>query len=368
MAAPRRQGRRRRRCDRRLPRAGQRLPVARSASSSRSGLTSRIHRLLGIGFALLILPVSLGTTRRHHAAERARCGRRRWRACSTPRCATPSTRRRARSCSCRCPAELKYRAKPFIDVTMDRFAKGIGALLVARADQAVGPRPRLAAAQLRQPGRLRRCGSSRRSRPHGLHRRLPPAASSSRTSSRETCGSTTADSSTIETLVAELAASRRARACVYAIDLLESLDKRNLITPLLLYHESPKVRARALTALAGGAARSGREMALGRPADARRREHRGAARRPSARWPTLGGEAQTDLVRPYLDDANPRIAATAAAALAGSSKDEDRELAERTLTRLSGATRATAARRGARWRSPCGRSAIRAPACCWCRC
>ena len=28
------------------------------------------------------------------------------------------------------PAELKYRAKPFIDVTMDRFAKGMGALLI----------------------------------------------------------------------------------------------------------------------------------------------------------------------------------------------------------------------------------------------
>ena len=43
-------------------------------------------------------------------------------------------------------------------------------------------------------------------------------------------------------------------------------------------------------------------------------------------------------MRPYLDDANPRIAATAAAVLAGSSKDEDRELAERTLSRLSGAS------------------------------
>ena len=39
-------------------------------------------------------------------------------------------------------------------------------------------------------------------------------------------------------------------ASLYAIDVLESLDKRNLVTPLLLYHESPRVRARALTALA----------------------------------------------------------------------------------------------------------------------
>ena len=39
-------------------------------------------------------------------------------------------------------------------------------------------------------------------------------------------------------------------SCVlYAIDMLEALDKRNLITPLLLHHESARVRARALLTL-----------------------------------------------------------------------------------------------------------------------
>ena len=152
----------------------------------------------------------------------------------------------------------------------------------------------------------------------------------------ETVRLTTADASTIETLVAELADPDEARVR-YAIDVLESLDKRNLITPLLLYHESPKVRARALTALSAAPRevaakwRSGVQRMLGDESP----EVRAAAVGALA---TLGGEAQTDLVRPYLDDANPRIAATAAAVLAGSSKDEDRELAERTLTRLSGAT------------------------------
>ena len=28
------------------------------------------------------------------------------------------------------PADLKYRAKPFVDVTVDRFAKALGALLL----------------------------------------------------------------------------------------------------------------------------------------------------------------------------------------------------------------------------------------------
>ena len=54
--------------------------------------------------------------------------------------------------------------------------------------------------------------------------------------------------STVETLVQELAHPEPARV-IYAIDVLESLDKRNLVTPLLLYHESPKVRRRALAAL-----------------------------------------------------------------------------------------------------------------------
>jgi hypothetical protein len=61
-----------------------------------------------------------------------------------------------------------------------------------------------------------------------------------------------ADLSTVETLIEELAHPDEQQV-LYAMDVLESLDKRNLITPLLLSHESPAVRARALLAL--GAAR-----------------------------------------------------------------------------------------------------------------
>ena len=77
--------------------------------------TSSIHRYLGIGFALMILPVNLGTPA-CHAAERRALGARRSRACSISRCATPSTRPRAKSCFCRCRG-LKLKAKPFVDVT-----------------------------------------------------------------------------------------------------------------------------------------------------------------------------------------------------------------------------------------------------------
>ena len=152
-----------------------------------------------------------------------------------------------------------------------------------------------------------------------------------------------ADASTIETLVAELADPDEARVR-YAIDVLESLDKRNLITPLLLYHESAKVRARALTALSAAPRevaakwRSGVQRMLGDESA----EVRAAAVGALA---VLGGEAETDLVRPYLEDANPRIAATAAVVLAGSASEADRALAEQTLARLSAASAGRSASR-----------------------
>ena len=258
---------------------------------------------------------------------------------------------------------MKRQAKPFVDVTVDRTAKGIGGLLALVLIAPWGLNS-TGSASATPAWPSAGCGSSPRSRPSSGYINAFRQGLARGDVEPETLRLPTADASTIETLVAELADPDEARVR-YAIDVLESLDKRNLITPLLLYHESPKVRARALTALSAAPRevaakwRAGVQRMLGDESA----EVRAAAVGALA---TLGGEAQTDLVRPYLDDANPRIAATAAAVLAGSSKDEDRELAERTLTRLP-ARPATAARRGARWRSPCGRSAIRAPACCWCR-
>ena len=147
-------------------------------------LTSKIHRYLGIGFALMILPVSLGTSGVDHAAQWRLCGRLAWPACSTSPSVTPSTRRRGRSSSCRCPADIKLKAKSFVDVTVDRGAKALGALLLLRPGQAVGPEPELAATELREPDRDRavdRDGAARQAR---LPAGLPARASSGATSRR----------------------------------------------------------------------------------------------------------------------------------------------------------------------------------------
>jgi CRP-like cAMP-binding protein/HEAT repeat protein len=297
-------------------------------------LTSRIHRQLGIGFALLILPVSLGTSAGIMLANAVLWAPALARVFDTSlRYTVDKTTREILFLPL--PGHLKRQAKPFVDVTVDRTAKGLGGLL---ALVLIAPWGLNLDWQRVSYASLAVCGlwiftaiKAKQGYINAFRQGLARGDVEP-----ETVRLSTADASTIETLVAELADPDEARVR-YAIDVLESLDKRNLITPLLLYHESPKVRARALTALSAAPRevaakwRSGVQRMLGDEST----EVRAAAVGALA---TLGGEAQTDLVRPYLEDANPRVAATAAVVLAGSNADPDRELAEKTLARLSGGT------------------------------
>jgi AAA family ATP:ADP antiporter len=93
------------------------------------GLTSRIHRLLGLGFALMILPVSLGITAVVMLFNGALWAPAMARILDTSlRYTVDKTSREVLFLPL--PADIKYRAKPFVDVTMDRFAKAMGALLI----------------------------------------------------------------------------------------------------------------------------------------------------------------------------------------------------------------------------------------------
>jgi ATP:ADP antiporter, AAA family len=304
-------------------------------------LTSRIHRSLGIGFALLILPMGLGTSAAIMLANAVLWAPTLARVFDTSlRYTVDKTTREILFLPL--PANLKRQAKPFVDVTVDRLSKGIGGLLALLLIAPWGLNldwQRLSYASLivcalwiytAVKAKQGYIAAFRQGLARGD---VEP----------EQVRLSVADASTIETLVAELADPDEARVR-YAIDVLESLDKRNLITPLLLYHESPKVRARALTALSAAPRevaakwRSGVQRMLGDESA----EVRAAAVGALA---VLGGEAETDLVRPYLEDANPRIAATAAAVLARSKNDADRALAEQTLSRLSGAAQGRSAAR-----------------------
>ena len=122
------------------------------------------------------------------------------------------------------------------------------------------------------------------------------------------------DPQSVETLVSELA-HPEPRRVLYAIDLLEAMDKRHLVTPLLLAHESPEVRARALAvAEASGPTLADRWL----PGVERALKDSDAAVRIAAvsALAALRGEAAVDVMRPFIKKGDPALAIVAAAALA----------------------------------------------------
>jgi AAA family ATP:ADP antiporter len=306
-------------------------------------LTSKIHRYLGIGFALMVLPVSLGSTALVMLLNGAL-----W-APALARILDQSLRYTVDKTTREIlflplPGDIKLQSKSFVDVTVDRGAKAGGALLLLVLVKPWGLNldwQRLSLASLAMTVlwvfmaiRARR-GYLQAFRQSLVSREVQAG------DLRLNVG----DLTTIETLVQELAHPDPKRV-VYAIDVLESIDKRNLVTPLLLYHESPQVRRRALSAL--GAVRSDiakqwiphiRRM-LGDPESGVRAAAIGALS-------SIADEDAASLARPMLADPDPRIRATAAVALAASSRAEDRDQAEQTLLDLASDTRdeARAARR-----------------------
>ena len=149
-----------------------------------------------------------------------------------------------------------------------------------------------------------------------------------------------ADLQCIETLVEELAHPDEERV-LYAIDLLESIEKRHLVTPLLLFHASPRVRSRAVRVLQG----QGRER-LARWAPTI--EPLLTDPDPDVRGAAIGaiamarGQDAVVLMRTFLEDTDPRIAVVAAVALARSTDPADVEAAESTLRTLAGSMDSTA--------------------------
>ena len=150
-----------------------------------------------------------------------------------------------------------------------------------------------------------------------------------------------ADLTTVETLLEELAHPDE-KHVLYAIDVLESLDKRNLVTPLLLRHESPAVRARAVTAIGGYRPEiAGRwQVLIQQLVDDPDPEVRAKAIVTLA---TVRNEDAVRIARGLLDLSSPRMAASAAVVLATSGDPDDLQAAEATLSVLANDTREGAA-------------------------
>jgi AAA family ATP:ADP antiporter len=303
------------------------------------GLTSRIHRTLGISFALLLLPVGLGLsatliflTGALWAAGAARV------LDSTMRYTVDKTTREVLFLPL--APDVRYRAKPFIDVTADRMAKALAAVLVLVLIKPWGlglDWRQLSYASLALMvvwvlvALTARREYLRAFRDSIGIRRIEPGQ----------VRTAVADAATIETLVEELA-NPNETAVLYAMDMLEAFEKRNLISPLLLQHSSPKIRARALQSVAS--TRSG--MAGHWTATVERMVHdddvdvRAAAIHALA---ALSTEDATTRVRRHLDDAEPRVVVAAAMILGASPAAEDQDAADRALSGVIADSRASAA-------------------------
>lgn len=315
--------------------AGVRFWVSAAGFLIQVFLTSRIHRLLGIGFALMVLPVNLGLMAgvilANHVLWAPALGSIVDRSF---RYTVDKTTREILFLPL--PLDVKLQAKPFVDVTVDRMAKGIGALVLLFLIQPWGMN--LSWQQLSYVTLVLVAGwlvmAVRAKRQYVAEFRRSIQQQDVRPADIRL---DTADLNTIETLVIELS-QPEPRRVVYAIDLLESLDKGHLVSPLLLHHESPQVRARALAAAVspqadrGGHWLRGVERAL-KDSDADVRL--AAVRALSA----LRGEEATAIMRPYMQNPDPQLVVTAACALAESELDSDRVAAEETLRALSADTR-----------------------------
>lgn len=301
-------------------------------------LTSRIHRFLGIGFALMVLPVSLGASAVVMLLNAAL-----W-APGLARVLDQSLRYTIDKTTREIlflplPGDVKLKAKSFVDVTVDRMAKAVGALLLLVLVQPWGLNldwQQLSYASLAMVGLwmamsvVARRGYLEAFRQSLERRDIVPSE----------VRLTGADLSTVETLLEELAHPQPSRV-LYAIDMLEALGKGTLVTPLLLNHDSAQVRERALRAI--GATRT-EHAARWTPHVRRALADPDAAVR-AASLVALGAISREDapnLARPLLEDADPRIRATAAVALAASRDTGDLDAAEAVLTGVVADTSETA--------------------------
>jgi AAA family ATP:ADP antiporter len=295
-------------------------------------LTSRVHRYLGIGFALMILPVSLAISAVVMLSYAVL-----W-APALARVLDQSLRYTLDKTSREIlflplPDAIKLKAKPFVDVTMDRVARAGAALLLIILVQPWGLHldwQRISYASLTMVAlwivmavRARR-GYLAAFRQSIERQDLAPGE----------LRLSGADLTTVETLVQELT-HVDPRRVIYAIDLLESLGKRSLVTPLLLHHPSADVRERALRAMAGtGGDRRAEwlpwiKQLLGDP----------EPRVRAAAIAAVGAISHDDaaaVARDMTAERDPRLRATAATVLAVRTAPGDRELAEATLRELAG--------------------------------
>lgn len=291
--------------------------------------TSRIHRVLGVGFAMRVLPVSMGLgtvalflaagmfpAALVSAALMLKIGE------TGLRYSLDQATRELLFLPV--PGAARVKAKAFIDVFVARGSKGLGALLLLpvtfglmTAVQSGWLTLVLILVWLVVASRLYReyVHSFRRS----LKERLVDS----------TVPIDLADVTTLELVVQSLGSSDP-RQVLHSLGILAANGRGNLVPPLLLYHDDPEVRRRTLEILAAASRHDAASLIERRLSDADPVVRAEAVR-------TLGklhGRDVCDLMVPRLDEGDPGVRAAAVACLASHGREAEVERAGRTLQEL----------------------------------
>ncbi len=275
--------------------------------------TSRIHRVLGVGFAMRILPVAmaLGSSAVLGAyylmpgmvlssALLLKVGE------NGLRYSLEQSTRELLFLPV--PSRIRIKGKAFIDVFVQRGAKGLAALLLLPVTPAIALiSPPVLAGWIAFPLILvwlavtvvayrEYVGSFRRSL---VEREIADDHLNIR------------DSKTLALLVQALSSSDR-RQVMQSLDILEANDRTHLVPPLLLYHDDPEVRHRTLVVLAK-AGRADAAPLIERALQDEDPDVRAEAIQVLAK---LHGEDACEIMLPRLEDANAPVRAAAVACLA----------------------------------------------------
>ena len=309
--------------------ASVRLVVSASQFVLQIAFVKQIYRLLGLGFALLMLPVGLAATALPILVSGALLAP--VVATVVDRSIRYSVDRTTREMLfLPVPSSLKRRAKPFLDVTVDRLARGTGAVLMLVLIQPWGlglAWPQLSIVVLVMVGAWLVLAA------RAKDRYVLAIRDGLESQAVDVRAVDVADLTTVEALLEELAHPEERRV-LHAITVLESLDKQHLVTPLLLHHTAPAVRARTLTMLGGSRPEVVRRWEpmvtrLVNDSDADVRAH------AIVQLARIRGEDAARLAHSLLTAQSPRAAVSAAVVLASTGRAQDAAVAETTLTTLA---------------------------------
>ena len=309
--------------------------------------TRRIHRALGVGVGMRVLPTTVGVVQIAvliviAVAEPAVVF-----ALVMVLMLTEGSLRHSLDQATRellflpVPSDLRVRAKAFIDVFVQRFAKGLAALLilpvtfgwlVGYEGTYVGWMTTvMVVLWIVLTGRVRReyVLEYRTGLKSGV---IQPDATIDPT-----------DLTTITTLVQALGSSDP-RQVRHSLELLSSHGQGHLVSPLLLHHKDSRVRKKTLEILA----ETGREDAVDLVKMAITDENAEVRSGAIQTLAKLSGEKSSTIMRERLDDPDPELRATAVASLLTASDWEAANQANDALVRMvadpNPAVRAEAAR------------------------